>query len=87
MRWLGNTYNITDIFNTYSEGTKEINKITDKMLILHGRNDITVELKYSLMFKDAIPNCVLKIVENAGHCLNFNQKLIIYIFISVFCGI
>ena len=47
MRWLGNTYNITDIFNTYNDGTKEIKKITEKMLIIHGRNDITVEIKYS----------------------------------------
>ena len=68
MRWLGNTYNITDIFNTYNDGAKEITKITDKMLIIHGVRDITVEIKYSEYFKKVIPNCCFEVIENAGHC-------------------
>ena len=71
IRWIGNTYNISDLNSTYCNGTKEVLKINSKMLVIHGGKDRTVELKYSERLKGWLPNCTLKIVENAGHCNYF----------------
>jgi len=63
-------FNISNTHNGVIDGSNEIEKISQKTLILHGEDDKIVPLKNAQAIKDALGDkATLKTYDNAGHAL------------------